>query len=461
MQKKIALLCLFTLSLTLLTACCCDNKEVVSQVSNHTPLTLDPSTHKTITLQTSNAVILNPERGTHDSLLLTRESNLEWFAQRGHRLFTDNLDLSSYRESQIPNEYLEKVRTGLTAARQAGLKMIFRASYNQRIGGKDATLDVMLMHIEQFRPIFEDYQDVISVVQAGFVGAWGEWHNSTNITQAEDLISVRNALLDAVPDTRMVQFRYPRDIISWYPEALNASQAFTKTRQSRIGTHNDCFIADINDTGTYTTGKIEEEKVYQASMAPYVAVGGETCNVNYGTDKSYRSCANALESMSRFHYSYMSDTANNNTTNILINEGCWGKIKKKLGYRYKMLSAQIPNSTTAGQEFAAQLSLSNDGFAALYNERPVYLVLDGPSRHNIQIDTDPRRWKPGESIILDIRGTLPSNLPSGTYKVALWMPDASRSIQNNSRYSIQTANTETWDKGKGYNIIGNTEIKAP
>ena len=458
-KKPTALICLLTIILSLLTACGSKNTD---NTSSRPAPTLDLSTHKKINFQFSNENILNPERGTHASLLLTKETSMEWYASRGLRLFTDNLDLSPYRNSPIPNEYLEKVSRGLNAARQAGIKMIFRASYNRRIGGADAPLERVLEHIEQFQPIFEDNQDVISVVQAGFVGAWGEWHNSShNLTEQEAKISIRNALLDAVPDSRMVQFRYPKDIISWYPDAVTATQAFTKTRQSRIGLHNDCFIADVNDTGTYTTGKIEEEKSYHAAVAPHVAIGGETCNVNLDTNKSYRSCENALESMSRFQYSYMSDTPDNRTNNILRAEGCWDDIEKNLGYRYKMTSAQIPVSSTSGQELTAQVVISNDGFAALYNERPVYLVLEGASRHNILIETDPRLWKSGESTTLDIQGILPNNLPSGPYTVALWMPDASLSLQGNSRYSIQTANTGTWDVEKGYNIIGDIEITAP
>ena len=37
----------------------------------------------------------------------------------------------------------------------------------------DATKEWMLRHIEQLSPIFSEYEDVIDVVQAGFIGVWG------------------------------------------------------------------------------------------------------------------------------------------------------------------------------------------------------------------------------------------------------------------------------------------------
>ena len=37
----------------------------------------------------------------------------------------------------------------------------------------DATKEWMLRHIEQLSPIFSEFEDVIDVVQAGFIGVWG------------------------------------------------------------------------------------------------------------------------------------------------------------------------------------------------------------------------------------------------------------------------------------------------
>ena len=40
----------------------------------------------------------------------------------------------------------------------------------------DATKSWMLRHISQLSPIFYEYEDVLDVVQAGFIGIWGNYY---------------------------------------------------------------------------------------------------------------------------------------------------------------------------------------------------------------------------------------------------------------------------------------------
>jgi hypothetical protein len=61
-----------------------------------------------------------------------------------------------------------------------GLKLVVRFAYNYEAGGADAPLDVVLAHIDQLGPVLREHRDVILVIESGFVGAWGEWHSSTN-----------------------------------------------------------------------------------------------------------------------------------------------------------------------------------------------------------------------------------------------------------------------------------------
>ena len=49
--------------------------------------------------------------------------------------------------------------------------MVFRQDGEAPYG--DATKEWMLRHIEQLSPIFSEFEDVIDVVQAGFIGVWG------------------------------------------------------------------------------------------------------------------------------------------------------------------------------------------------------------------------------------------------------------------------------------------------
>jgi hypothetical protein len=81
---------------------------------------------------------------------------------------------------------------------------------------------ILLNHISQLAPILTAAQDTILVMQAGFVGPWGEWHGSTNFS--DDLDSRRDiieALLDAVPQ-RNVQIRTPLHKQSLYGNLISS-----------------------------------------------------------------------------------------------------------------------------------------------------------------------------------------------------------------------------------------------
>jgi hypothetical protein len=87
--------------------------------------------------------------------------------------------------------------------------------------------------------------DVIAVLQAGLIGAWGEWHTSTNgLDTPENKQTILLALLDALPASRMTQIRTPNakgDIFG--ASALGDAEGFDGSNKARTGHHNDCFLA--------------------------------------------------------------------------------------------------------------------------------------------------------------------------------------------------------------------------
>jgi hypothetical protein len=155
--------------------------------------------------------------------------------------------------------------------REVGIKFIVRFSYNDGTSAPntqpDATLAQVLRHIEQLAPILEANKDVIAWFEAGFIGAWGEWHSSTNGLDSDaNKAIIRDALLANFPADRFILFRYPGDFIGWHPQPLTEAQAFSGTDQARAGHHNDCFLASDSDFGTYPfkkPGEISEVCVEQ------------------------------------------------------------------------------------------------------------------------------------------------------------------------------------------------------
>ena len=66
----------------------------------------------------------------------------------------------------------------------------------------------MIRHIEQLKLTLTKNADVIAWMEAGFIGAWGEWHTSTHgiDKSLDDKRDVLGALLQVLPASRMVQF---------------------------------------------------------------------------------------------------------------------------------------------------------------------------------------------------------------------------------------------------------------
>ena len=115
--------------------------------------------------------------------------------------------------------------------------------------------------------------DVIAVLQAGFIGAWGEWHTSSNnLTTPARKAAVRDALLKVLPAGRTLQVRTPADLAQWYPQPATVQQALQPTppAQGRIGLHNDCFLASPDDVGTYFAETPTASSAYRPLGSPPV-----------------------------------------------------------------------------------------------------------------------------------------------------------------------------------------------
>ena len=163
------------------------------------------------------------------------------------RLFNYEIDLSSYRNSAIPQSFLDGLNTQFAAARASGVKLIVQSKYNNDMSGTDAPISLVLQHISQLKPVLAQNADVIPFVKAGYIGPWGEWSGSTNGLDSDaNKLAIKNALLANTPSTTIVHFRRPEDINLWYPNNPAAAAA------ARVGHHNDCYMANDTDASTFS-----------------------------------------------------------------------------------------------------------------------------------------------------------------------------------------------------------------
>lgn len=420
---------------------------------------------------------LNPERAWHD----TGFDSGKFGSQRnnGRTLFRMTARLDAYRNSALTSNWLNTHRNQFQAARNAGIKICLRYAYNWPNldpGNADASLSRILGHIDQLAPVWEEYFDVIAELQAGFVGEWGEWHSSTNghtSRNPSNRNAIIRALLDALPNTRMISFRYPEQAVEFLggtvapvniPDTTSPSEAFTGTDRSRLGLLNDSFLRNPTDGGTYVidrwAGNWGNDRYapsynFWIAQSRYSVASGETVSTTpWGWN--YEAGPDAIAEMTRLNWDILNHVYNTDVINGWRNSGHYNEISRRLGYRLALLSATLPTHITPNQPFQVQLSMRNDGFGKVYNPRPIdlYLVPSSGAAIRIRLTSDARRDLPlgGQTRTLTYTATAPS-LAIGTYAMHLALPDPTTALANDARYSIRLATNGIWLSSSGRNNL--------
>lgn len=415
-----------------------------------------PVSAQTVTFKPSAQDFPNPERGFYrasgEPLDRLDQAWFERVFAEGGRLAYARMDLSAYRATPLPAAYLAALARGFATARASGVKLIVRATYNYPRGetgyqdAQDAPLPIVLGQIAQMKPLFAANADAIAFVQAGFIGAWGEWHTSSNnLTTPENRARIRDALLEAVPAGRFVQFRYPPDLIAWTPSPL--------PQGLRTGFHNDCFLASQTDVGTFPEDSAARDRMRSqigavTAVAPF---GGETCNPADDPGATPRtSCADILREGAAFHLTYLNaDYYRGLFQDRWDREGCMGEVRRRMGYRLVFEAAMI-GPAVRGAPWSGAISIRNEGWARVSNARGLEIVLLAPGGRawRMPVAADARAWLPGTTTRVSFSQVLPADLPPGTYEVAVAMPDSASALRGDARYAVRPANDNDRERGQ-------------
>ena len=433
---------------------------------------------KTITYSSSSETFTNPERGfykhssthtgTYRALIQVDINNYR--LKDNVTLIYRNFNIDDFVNSPISSSYLTNMQGDFDKIRKAGLKCIIRFTYSKdkNASPRDASKAIILAHLQQLKPLLNANADVICLAQAGFIGSWGEWFytsqeefggwgfNKTNLTTTNlnNRKEVVNAILDAMPSSRMLQLRKPtfkQDLFT--KTALTSSQAFKNTNVARIGHHNDCFLSSEDDNGTYDD--ITTQYPYLSQETKYLPMGGETCALN----SPRTDCSSAITEMGKFHWSFLNLDFYPDVIEGFETNNCFADIQKKLGYRFQLNSATFPKSQLLGTQLPITLKISNTGFAAPFNERKAYLVLKNEITnqvYSIFLTSDPRTWLGPTELTINESLTLPSNLTTGNYKLYLHLPDNAPTLSSRPEYAIRFANLNIWNSVTGFNDLNYT-----
>ena len=404
-----------------------------------------------------------------------------------------------------------------------GKKAILRFAYERSCEGErhvGPTLQQALDHLDQLKPFLAKNKDLILVVQAGIIGAWGEWHSSAQGLEnsPECMRSILMKLLEVVPADKQIQVRVPeyKNLLKDEPHLYN-----------RLSFHDDFIVirpdkwdGDMHEGTPYFNQMVKE--------SPYLIVDGELPwgFWSVGADPSRPAVGWLIDgiptarrlflqhytSLSLVH-NYKEVDANRKLKGDLLppysmihwkktmlnedtlrkyhmpisdlyftdNEGnkvernVFDYIRDHLGYRIELQQLRLPLTWRRDQEVPLELTLKNRGFATVFGNHSVSFVLIDKKGQIAAFPTDanPTDWQPSlpddttHTVLIHSVKTkikLSEKDSKGSYKLGLWIPDNSERLMYNARYAIRCANgNTTWyvspDHRYGINILGTVDIR--
>lgn len=420
----------------------------------------------------SEAVFPNPERGFYfvkdfhsaaDALITPSSIKMQRTLNR--TITYNGYYPKDYMNGDIGEEFIQMMKSNMQILRDSGAKCVLRIAYSDSEAEKpwDPTLEVVLRHIENIKPVLQEYGDVILTFQAGFVGVWGEWYYTDNFIsnpknpQEHSLRKqVTDAMLAALPADRTISLRTPMFKRMMYAEdytdTLTLETAYNGTPRARISGFNDCFGASQNDQGTFSNS---ESREFWKKDTRYTLMGGETCAIS-----KYCLCENSLKDMEDYHWTYLNSGYNGKVLGRWRTDGCMDEIERRLGYRLSLTDVYTDASPVPASDCRVVLKLQNSGFAAPMNPRAVELVfVDGKGKATVTElkDIDPRYWFAKEAVTIDRIVKIPADA-TGNCALYLNLPDPETTLHDNPLFSIRLANDGIWDETTGYNKVAEFKL---
>lgn len=341
--------------------------------------------------------------------------------------------LTSLTDKTLGEDDFATMQAYFDRMRHLGKKAVLRFAYEKDFNGRapiGPTLEQALAHLDQLKPFLHENKDLILVVQAGVIGAWGEWHSSVHgLENSEEAKkAILKKLLEVVPEDKDVQVRVPdyKNLLKDCPELYR-----------RLSFHDD-FIVIKPDRwdGDMHEGTANFDQIVKES--PYLAVDGELPwgFWSVGADPDSPSAGWIIDGMQAArrlflqhftslsvihnykeqHPNRMFDEANApeysmrvwkktlitpdslKKYHMPISDGYFQKkdgtevarsvfdyVRDHLGYRIELQQLELPQLFKNGEEIRLNADFINRGFAGFNSKRPACFVLIDENGQTIEL----------------------------------------------------------------------------
>lgn len=401
-------------------------------------------------------------------------------------------------------DMLKALRGTLDNCRKNHATVVVRFAYDYKYGGytEDTTdskgkfhkrsvwepqsIDTVLQHQDAVGAVLRDYEDIIASVECGVFGKWGEMHGSQILTD-ENLKEVMDKWLEVIPENISVTVRTP-ELYCRYTGAdlqeLDSEDYKTKPgdKTYRVGIFNDGYLGSKSDRGTYKNREteiswIEDQSthtLYGGEIVLFEGKGTPLNNAEYMEKEAFRT-----------HTSYLNIGWNDHVIDDLRESTFQGKdpkysgktssftyVQNHLGYRYVVDGVKLTKETTNYENFAAEVSIKNVGFANIVKDMKTTVIIEGEGgkyeypvsklskdKKESAENADPRNWLAGKTSVLKVNLDLPEKMKEGSYKVYLRVAydENKKGIEG---YPVKFANDDSsiWNETLGANYLGKFKV---
>ncbi len=441
----------------------------------------------------SKNTLVNPDRGLYLPLRIQYDEETGLFGNRADAVNAANaasqrnislvylrIDLSAWsgranasgEDLLITSEQMASLSDLLSIFRKYSIKVVPRFSYDvsAKLDQEPKSLDTVMSHIESMRTFFEDNKDVITSVDVGILGPWGEMHGTSGIYATDDTLrQITLKLLDVLPKELTANVRTPVQYRTVFGSLENDSED-----RYRLGIFNDGYLGSESDLGSFHSGITRDNFVdWMETQGNYTFYGGEVTRADpeepdYVPEmEQWSEGAFAAQEMPRTHTSYFNADFNQkilrdkwqnqtyaNEQDEYNGETYYKYLTDHIGYRLVLRKSELTPSVQTGETAALRINLENVGFARLIQKQKVYLILekDGVYR-KAELDTDISNLMSQSSEIYTYRFSVPSDLATGNWNVYYKISNI-----NSENYPVSFANADVYNEDLGANKVGQIEV---
>ncbi len=417
---------------------------------------------------------------------------------------------NKYRDKEIPtnrvggvdlplsDDALDAVDKSLAAARAHGVTVYVRLgyTYDEAVGTEPGDFKMILKHQEQIGAVISRYPDVVTAVECGLLGPWGEMHSSA-YGSTEYVAAIVRKWLDVTPPSVAILVRAPNHILDYAgAETTDAYFAPRKKKpgEERIGMYNDGYLGTDWDYGTWADGGkryfSRAQGVNFLETRPAGPYGGECAYVSMDGAKKvkilYPENYNIVQEFYRTHLSFLRNIRQKislieyldsitfkpetySFTNMPALAEYDGKSLRKfiddhLGYRYVVRKMKKPAPLRPGKPFNLSLLVENTGFAQARVKGRAQLVFQQGDKTFVadaKLSTPMTDWKSGACTTVRVTGKVPKELKRGDCTVALRLrvPMKDEKKSELPRRPIRFANEGMWCDDIRANALATVKVK--